>query len=348
VFAAATHFEPAGSFRPTLGVPRVVHLLHRGSEKDPRQAVNPGTVHAVAELPSRFALPPGHDEAARRAALAEWVTDRRNPLTWRSIVNRAWQYHFGRGIVETASDFGRMGARPTHPELLDWLAAEFRDGGSAVPTPRSLKALHRLIVTSATYRQASADDPAKARIDAGNQYLWRANRQRLDAEAVRDAMLSISGPARPDAGRPGVPGVRVHGRPLAALRPCGGGPGRPGGPPPQRLSVRRPQRAGPADGDARLRRPVAGGPEAERDAHAAAGLALMNNRLSLRLAEHLAERARPLADTDAGRAAAAFRLALGRSPTEAERRTLDEVATRHGLPAACRVIFNLNEFVFVD
>ena len=89
----------------------------------------------------------------RRAALARWLTDPANVLTWRSIVNRVWHYHFGRGIVDTPNDFGRMGAAPTHPELLDWLAVEFRDGGG------SLKELHRLIVTSATYRQSSAPRP---------------------------------------------------------------------------------------------------------------------------------------------------------------------------------------------
>src|SRR5205814_1288651 len=98
-----------------------------------------------------FDLPPGHSEGERRVALAKWLTDPRNPLTWRSIVNRAWQYHFGRGVVATPNDFGRMGQLPSHPELLDWLAAEFRDNG------QSLKALHRLIVTSATYRQSSAN-----------------------------------------------------------------------------------------------------------------------------------------------------------------------------------------------
>ena len=95
------------------------------------------------------------DEGARRAALAKWITDPANPLTWRSIVNRAWQYHFGRGLVDTPNDFGRMGGMPTHPELLDWLAVEFRDGGG------SIKKLHRLIVTSAAYRQVAATTPTR-------------------------------------------------------------------------------------------------------------------------------------------------------------------------------------------
>ena len=127
------------------------------------------------------------DEGSRRAALADWLASPKNVLTWRSIANRLWHYHFGRGIVETPNDFGRNGARPTHPELLDWLAAELRDHGE------SLKALHRLIVCSAVYRQASRDNPAFAAIDADNRYLWRQNRRRLDAEAIRDSVLAVSG-----------------------------------------------------------------------------------------------------------------------------------------------------------
>src|SRR5262249_31690791 len=122
---------------------------NRGNVQKPGTEVGPGALQAVASLPSRFALPANHTEGERRAALAQWLSDARNPLTWRSIVNRVWQYHFGRGLVETPNDFGHMGALPTHPELLDWLAVEFRDGG------QSLKKLNKLIVTSATYRQAS-------------------------------------------------------------------------------------------------------------------------------------------------------------------------------------------------
>src|SRR5207237_1964345 len=131
----------------------------------------------------RFRLADGAAEGERRAALARWLTDPRNSLTWRSIVNRVWQYHFGQGIVETPNDFGRMGGRPSHPELLDWLAVEFRDGG------QSLKALHRLIVCSSAYRQSSADKAEHARRDGGNRLLWRMNRRKLDAESVREAVL---------------------------------------------------------------------------------------------------------------------------------------------------------------
>src|SRR2546421_3418025 len=109
-----------------------------------------GAMSLLPELERYSKLADANNETARRAALAKWVTDHDNPLTWRSIVNRVWQYHFGRGIVDSPNDFGRMGATPSHSELLDWLAAEFRDG------PQSIKQLHRLICTSAVYRQSSA------------------------------------------------------------------------------------------------------------------------------------------------------------------------------------------------
>ena len=114
-----------------------------------------------------FDLPEDHDEGARRVALAEWIVHPENTLTWRSIVNRVWQYHFGRGIVDTPNDFGIAGSAATHPNLLDWLATTLQQAGG------SLKSLHRLIVTSATYQQSSAHRQDAAKIDADNRLLWR-------------------------------------------------------------------------------------------------------------------------------------------------------------------------------
>ena len=157
----------------------------------------PGALACLPGLPGTFSLAHPDNEGSRRAALADWLASPRNMLTWRSIANRLWHYHFGRGIVETPNDFGRNGARPTHPELLDWLAVELRDNG------QSLKALHRLIVCSAVYRQASRDNPAFAAIDADNRYLWRQNRRRLDAEAIRDSVLAVAGTLDRRMGGPG-------------------------------------------------------------------------------------------------------------------------------------------------
>jgi hypothetical protein len=157
-----------GSFAGTGangGKPRPIFVLKRGDVQQPQKEVGPGTVSFFPELPGQFDVGAGQPEGLRRAALAGWLSDKRNPLTWRTIVNRVWQYHFGRGICESSSDFGRMGRLPTHPELLDWLAVEFRDGS------QSLKDLHRLIVTSATYRQASIGDAENAKVDANNTCL---------------------------------------------------------------------------------------------------------------------------------------------------------------------------------
>ena len=141
---------------------------------------------------------------AARAQLADWLADPKNPLTWRSIANRVWQYHFGRGLCDTPSDFGKMGGKPSHPELLDWLAAQLRDSGGA------LKPLHRLIVTSAAYRQSSADRPDADAIDPDNRLLWRMNRSRLTAEQVpRHRARRSAGPASDlTLGGPGVAAVR--------------------------------------------------------------------------------------------------------------------------------------------
>src|SRR5262249_51255508 len=130
-------------------------------------------------------------------ALANWIADANNPLTWRSIVNRVWHYHFGRGLVATPNDFGWNGARPSHPELLDWLAVTFRDQGG------SLKELHRRILRSAAYQRASRHDAEAAKIDADNRYLWRMNRRRLDSEETRDAILTVSGKLDLKMGGPG-------------------------------------------------------------------------------------------------------------------------------------------------
>jgi hypothetical protein len=144
------------------------------------------------------ALTPTGKTTGRRLALCRWLTRPENPLTSRVMVNRLWQHHFGRGIVATPSDFGVRGESPSHPELLDWLATELVAGGWR------LKPIHRLIVTSATYRQAATTASRQAADDPENTLLWRVNRRRLEAESLRDAMLAVSGELNPKAGGPGV------------------------------------------------------------------------------------------------------------------------------------------------
>ncbi len=152
VYAGGVH-SGTGNFVGTGsngGRPRPIFLLARGQVTQPGKEMIPGALSALTFAPARFSLAPDAPEGERRAALARWITDPQNPLTWRSIVNRVWQYHFGRGLVETTNDFGRNGALPSHSELLDWLGTEFRDSVG------SLKMLHKRIVMSATYRQASS------------------------------------------------------------------------------------------------------------------------------------------------------------------------------------------------
>jgi hypothetical protein len=178
-------------------------VLRRGDYKDrgPRVAPRPpGVILASQKGPSftDAAIVPTGDKTGRRSALARWLTRPDNPLTARVIVNRLWQHHFGRGIVATPSDFGARGEPPSHPELLDWLASELIAGGWR------LKPIHRLMVTSASYRQSSRANRERAADDPENSLLSRMNRRRLDAEGVRDAMLLASGELNPKMGGPGI------------------------------------------------------------------------------------------------------------------------------------------------
>ena len=173
-----------------------IHLLARGDYQNKGEA--------VGMRPLGVLLPDGAPELPQdaqhpRAELAKWVTDPQNPLTARVMVNRIWQYHFGRGIVATPNDFGRMGVRPTHPELLDYLADEFVQSGFSV------KHVHRIILNSNAYRQASSTVNAAAmEKDPENRLLWKFNRRRLEAEEIRDAMLAVSGTLNEKQGGPSV------------------------------------------------------------------------------------------------------------------------------------------------
>jgi hypothetical protein len=182
------------------GIPPT-HLLAGGDWRKPRQEVQPGFLEVLRPAVADVKPTPRGDSTGRRAALALWLTQPNHPLTARVMVNRLWQQHFGVGIVATPSDFGIQGDPPTHPELLDWLAVEFVEHGW------SLKHLHRLMVTSATYRQSSFVDPANPalKVDRENKLLWHARRQRLEGETLRDAMLAVSGELNP---RPFGPSTR--------------------------------------------------------------------------------------------------------------------------------------------
>ncbi len=345
VYAGTIH-TGSGTFVGTGasgGKPREIHILLRGDIKRPDKLVGPGTIPIIPNLPPRFDLPPDHKEGDRRAALAQWISHDKNPLTWRSIVNRVWQYHFGRGLVDSAGDFGRMGQLPTHPELLDWLAVEFRDDG------QSLRKLHRLILLSSTYRQSSAHNEAFAKIDAGNQFLWRANRRRLDAESLRDATLAVAGKLDVTMGGPGYWDFvleKPEHSPHYEYDKMD-----PDDPKTHRRSIYRfIVRSAP---DPFMECLDCADPSQLVDKrnetqNALSALALLNNKFMLRMSEHFAARATAAGKTPADQITAAFRLAITRDPTAEELRELTAYAEQHGMANACRVILNLNEFLFVD
>lgn len=342
VYAGTVH-PGQGNFLGTGnngGKPRPIYLLNRGNVQKPGREVTPGTLSVLKQLPS-FTLPVTSNDGERRAALAQWIAHRDNPLTWRSIVNRVWLYHFGQGIVESPNDFGRMGQLPSHPELLDWLANDFRQHGS-------LKKLHRLIVTSAVYRQTSQPEGDNARalgIDSGNRLLWRMNRRRLEAEPLRDSVLQTAGKLNLTMGGPSYQDyvvekpehsphyryelkdpsdpklhrraiyrsiVRSQQNPWMATLDCAD---------PSILVDKRNQTASPLQ-----------------------ALALLNDPLVLVMSKELAKRVQKEPEP----VAVAMQLLLQRNPSEDELKMLNAYVKQHGLEQLGRLLWNLNEFTMVD
>lgn len=341
VYAATGHYARNEKDAPPEAI-RPIHLLLRGSEKTPGPEVGPGTVGCIPGLDSRFTTTATGDESERRAALAHWLTDERNPLPWRSIVNRVWHYHFGQGIVSTPNDFGRMGAPPTHPELLDWLATEFLTHG------QSLKWLHRMIVTSATYRQSSASNAAYQSIDGSNQYLWRMNRRQLEAEALHDATLSVSGKLDLTMGGPGVNLFVFEDDHSPRYKYAEFNPADPTG---FRRSVYRfvvRSVPDPFMSNMDCADPSQSVPVRNQTLTAIQALSMMNNPMTVRQAAYFAERVAGEAKTIPAQVDDAYRIALNRSPSEEEMTALVPYAEKNGMAAACRLILNSNEFMFVD
>jgi hypothetical protein len=319
--------------------PRVIHVLKRGDVESPRGEAAPAALSCLS-LPVSFTA---KTEGERRRALADWLTHRDNVLVWRSIVNRVWHYHFGRGIVDTPNDFGKMGGKPTHPELLDWLAIDFRDAGG------SFKRLHRHIVLSATYRQSSVSSAEAQKLDGDNRLLTSMPRRRLDAESLRDATLAVSGQLRRTMGGPGyelfrfkddhsptydhADLARIH-DPATYRRTV------------YRFVVRSvPNPFLDCLDCADPNQPV---PTRNTTLTALQALALRNNPFMVRQAQHFAERVQAEARTPAARAERAYRLAYGMQPDAATIAALSAHAEKHGWPATCRVLWNANAFVFVD
>jgi mono/diheme cytochrome c family protein len=319
----------AGTFR----TPDVIRRLHRGDPEQPKEEIGPAVPRVLGEVE----LPKDAPEAERRRALAEWIADPGNPLAARVMVNRLWQGHFGEGLVETPSDFGRNGARPSHPELLDWLASEFLRSGW------SMKHMHRLIVLSATYRQSGRIDPAARAKDADARLLWRFPSRRLEGEAIRDAMLAASGRLDLGMGGPGFNVFRQRGG-LSGFTPVEsyGGDGL------RRMiyahKVRRERDAifgafdCPDGGQSTARRRESTTP--------LQALNLFNSRFTADESAAFAGRVRSEVGADAAaQVRRAYQLALGREPDGDELDEAVPVVSEHGLPALCRALFNSNEFL---
>lgn len=194
------------TIRTTYGAvsttPPVTYVLSRGDVTLPRNAVGPGALSAVTALNADFMIPANAPEPDRRKALSAWITDMKNPLTSRVMVNRIWQWHFGTGLVSTSNDFGSNGEKPSNQPLLDWLAHTFMHVQPEYGPAWSIKKMHRLIMTSKTYRQSSSPNPAASRVDADNRLLWRFAPRRLEAEVIRDSMLVAAGNLNPAKGGP--------------------------------------------------------------------------------------------------------------------------------------------------
>jgi Protein of unknown function (DUF1553)/Protein of unknown function (DUF1549)/Planctomycete cytochrome C len=316
--------------------PSPVHRLFRGDPGSPRELVAPGAVGVLGSLE----LPPTSGEKSRRIALATWIARPQNPLTARVIVNRLWHYHFGRGIVETPSDFGHNGGRPSHPQLLDWLAAELIRGGW------SLKHVQRLILTSGTYQQSSAPRADALKVDADARLVWRFAPRRLEAEAIRDSMLAVSGRLNERMQGPGFSAFQPNNNYVRVYLPK--------------------ERFGPAEWrrmvymtKVRMEQdsvfgafdcPDAGliAPRRTQSTTAVQALGLFNSRFTAQQAESLAARCRrDVGDDEDRQVRRAFALVVGREPDEVEEPAARKLSEQHGLAAVCRALFNANEFLFV-
>ncbi|MBB5034895.1 DUF1553 domain-containing protein [Prosthecobacter vanneervenii] len=320
--------------------PPVVRVQRRGNPEDPQQEVQPGAFawapHASCDFGTNET-----PEGQRRRLLAEWITHPANPLTSRVLVNRLWHHHFGQGIVTTPSDFGLGGDRPSNPELLDWLAAEFQRGGWSV------KHMHKIIVMSAAYQQQSvAPNETAGRIDAQNRLLWRQNPRRLDAESLHDTVLSVAGTLNPAMGGPGYRDFNY----TEAYAPIYDYL-TPDKPELLRRSIYRfVVRTTPHQFMSTLDCPDPANltPARAQTTTALQALTLSNNEFMLQQAASLATRIENETDSRAASIRRAFQLCFQRAPSEEEQHAATGLVTEQGLFALCRMLMNANEFVYID
>jgi hypothetical protein len=343
--------------------PEVTYRLHRGDATQKKEVVGPG---ALSEIGPALEIAEDATDTERRAAFARWVTDAKNPLTARVIVNRLWQHHFGTAIVDTPSDFGKNGAKPSHPELLDWLAAELvaptLSGGRQPPVrdepqgadalrseakPWSLKHIHRLIVTSAAYKQSSALRQDAFAKDAQSRLLWRYPPRRMEAEAIRDAVLFVSGKLDLTMGGPGFDLFEPNTNYVKVYTPRKDfGPAEF-----RRMVYQQKPRMQLDDTFGAFDCPDAGqiAPKRNVSTTPLQALNLLNSGFMVQQAGYLAERVAAEAGSDTeAQVKRAFSLAFQRAPSEKELSAARALVKEHGLAALCRALLNANEFVFVD
>jgi hypothetical protein len=319
-------------------------VLRRGDLHQPAAEVQPGwpIILTPGNQPRPVAVKAtGPATTGRRSALAHWVASQDNPLTARVLVNRLWQHHFGRGIVATASNFGIRGERPTHPELLDWLATELPARGW------SIKEMHKLMLLSATYQQSTSASPATLAKDPDNHLYSRMNRLRLEGEVIRDTLLATSGQLNHKMSGPGV-------SPPVPAEVVKGSKGWTVSADPHdhvrrsiyifaRRNLRFPFLEAFDLPDSNL-----SCPKRERSTTAPQALALLNASDVVDAALALAKRVEKEAQSNDERTTLAYRLTLGRRPTAAELRAAHEFLEQSPLCELCRALFNLNEFVYLD
>ena len=316
-------------------------LLLRGSVTSPGAIMTPAGLSAITAVDPDLGLTPDAPEAQRRRRFAAWIAAPANPLPPRVIANRVWQYHFGRGLVATPSDFGFNGGRPSHPELLDWLAGELVRSGWR------LKALHRAIVLSSTYRQASTHDEKGAAIDADTILLWRYPPRRLEAEAVRDAMLAVSGELNPALWGPSFRPFTTTSFNATFYHPLDRDD--------PEFNRRTVYRMNINSGKEPLLdafdcpSPSVKTPTRGETITPLQALSLMNNSFVQRQANRLAERALAAAEGELPVAIdRAYERVLGRRPTDAQRQRALTAARERGLASVCWALLNSSEFLYVQ
>ncbi|MFT5302718.1 MAG: hypothetical protein ACI87E_002551 [Mariniblastus sp.] len=321
----------------TFAKPSKIHRLHRGDPMSPREETPPDALTVLGTLGLTSQTP----EQLRRLEFAKWIASPENPLTARVIVNRVWHYHFGRGIVATPSDFGKNGIAPTHPELLDWLAAEFMNQGW------SLKWLHRQILSSATYAQSSRPNQQAIALDADTHYLWRFPPKRLEAEAIRDCVLQVTGKLNSQAGGPGFLLFKIdrenvhHYFPLETF-----------GPEHFRRMIYMTKIRQEQDEVFGVFDCPDGGqviPNRSRSTTPLQALNLLNSRFMIEQAKFWAARLTSEAgDSPQLQVTQAFEVMFFRKPAPAELKAAVALIESHGLESFCRAMLNANEFLFVS